>query len=49
LEHLILVGSIIFKWIKEIGWVRIGTSGVLCSCEHGNEPVVSIKGEEFLD
>jgi hypothetical protein len=31
-------------------WIRLGTSGRKGgSCEHGNEPLGSIKGGEFLD
>jgi hypothetical protein len=27
-------------------WLRIGTSGF---CKHGNEPLGSVKGGEFID
>jgi hypothetical protein len=40
--------------LRKTGWVwaglirlRIGINGG--SCEHGNKPSLSIKGEEFLD
>jgi hypothetical protein len=55
-EVLGVGGRIILEWIlgKQGGkvwtafiWLRIGTDGG--SCEYGNEPLVSMKGTEFLD
>jgi hypothetical protein len=50
------LGRIMRRWedntemdLREIGWEYVdwtGTSGG--SCEHGNEPTGSMKGEEFL-
>jgi hypothetical protein len=33
----------------ELTWLRIGSGRVKDSCEHGNETLSSIKGEEFHD
>jgi hypothetical protein len=48
--------KIILEWLSRkyggkvwTGFVSLGTGTSGGHCEHGNEPSVSIKGEEFLD
>ena len=56
MENPNIDGRIILRWIFmkwNVGvwtgssWLRIRTGGGHCEC--GNEPSVSIKGEEFVD
>jgi hypothetical protein len=41
-------GRIILQWILEKNAVKMGLSPVVDFCEHGNEPLGSIKTENFL-
>jgi hypothetical protein len=54
LEDLSVDGSYIRMYLREIGWEEdwihlAQDSPVTGSCEHGNEPLVCVRGGEFLE
>jgi hypothetical protein len=53
-EEKSLRGRIWCRWegrvLREVAdWIHLAQGPVVGSCEHGNEPLSSIKGSEFLD
>jgi hypothetical protein len=49
LKDLGIDGMIILKWVLGKQGVKMVAGCIWLSCKHGNEPLGSINGEEFLN